>query len=76
MGHSGQHVPEAAIIEVTRSEQEAPGTLGWLIDKMFCPHTWMKDEKYEEKKNEFWNVTNLEHTDKKFWWFRLYLTSR
>lgn len=76
MGHSGQHVPEAAIIEVTRSEQEAPGTLGWLIDKMFCTHTWMKDEKYEEKKNEFWNVTNLEHTDKKFWWFRLYLTSR
>lgn len=50
MGHSGQHVPEAAIIEVTRSEQEAPGTLGWLIDKMFCTHTWMKDEKYEEKK--------------------------
>lgn len=50
MAHSGQHVPEAAIIEVTRSEQEAPGTLGWLIDKMFCTHTWMKDEKYEEKK--------------------------
>lgn len=50
MGHSGQYVPEAAIIEVTRSEQEAPGTLGWLIDKMFCTHTWMKDEKYEEKK--------------------------
>lgn len=50
MGHSGQHVPEAAIIEVTRSEQEAPGTLGWLIDKMFCTHTWMKDEKYEEEK--------------------------
>lgn len=50
MGHSGQHIPEAAIIEVTRSEQEAPGTLGWLIDNMFCTHTWMKDEKYEEKK--------------------------
>lgn len=50
MGHSGQYVPEAAIIEVTRSEQEAPGTLGWLIDKMFCTHTWMKDDKYEEKK--------------------------
>lgn len=65
MGHSGQHVPEVAIIEVTRSEQEAPGTLGWLIDKTYCTHTWMKDQK-KPTKNNFWNVTNVEHTDKIF----------
>lgn len=51
-----------SIIEVTRSKQEAPGTLGWLIDKVYCTHTWKK----KERKNDFWNVTNVEHTDKIF----------
>lgn len=67
MGHSGQRVPEVAIIEVTRSKQEAPGMLGWLIDKVYCTHTWMKDQKKKkERKNDFWNVTNVEHADKIF----------
>lgn len=66
MGHSGQRVPEVAIIEVTRSKQEAPGTLGWLIDKVYCTHTWMKDQKKKKKEKMTFEMLQMWNTQIKF----------